>query len=210
MLVSGKSSAEKEREMFKLVGILITSIGICWAAVDPALVKKAEDYLNGIKTYKARIEQTNTNGTQQKGWFYMQRDGKKRFGKMRIEYDKPVTDLMVVDGRDFYFFDGQAKETNTYDIDSTPAAFLLRRKIDLHNDLKIIDKAEEGDELGLKVVRSGDDSGAALILKFSLKPIFKLNGWAVIDGQGLMTRVHLDNVQIGLDLDSSLFQYRSK
>ena len=115
---------------------------------------------------------------------------------------------MVVDGRDFHFYDGQAKETNSYDIDSTPAAFLLRRKIDLNGDLKIVDKAEDGKELGLKIIRSGDESGAALILKFSTNPIFKLNGWAVIDGQGLMTRVHLDDVKIGMDLDSSLFKYK--
>ncbi len=194
--------------MFKIVAILFGIVSIAGAKVDPALVTKVENYLNGIKTYQANIEQTNSNNTTQKGHFYMNRDGKKQFGKMRIEYDFPIKDLMVVDGRDFYFYDGQAKETNSYDIDSTPAAFLLRRKIDLKGDLKIVDKVEEGDELGLKIIRSGDESGAALILKFSVRPIFKLNGWAVIDGQGLMTRVHLNNVKIGMDLEPSLFTYK--
>ncbi len=194
--------------MLKTILTFLTLTSLSFAKVDPNLVKKVENYLNGIKTYQATIDQTNSNNTTQKGRFYMHRDGKKTFGKMRIEYDKPVKDLMVVDGRDFYFYDGQAKETNSYDIDSTPAAFLLRRKIDLNGDLKIVDKAEDGKELGLKIIRSGDESGAALILKFSTNPIFKLNGWAVIDGQGLMTRVHLDDVKIGMDLDSSLFKYK--
>ncbi len=194
--------------MFKIVAILWGIVSVAGAKVDPALVTKVENYLKGIKTYQANIEQTNSNNTTQKGRFYMNRDGKRTFGKMRIEYDKPVRDLMVVDGRDFYFYDGQAKETNSYDIDSTPAAFLLRRKIDLKGDLRIVDKVEDGDELGLRIIRSGDESGAALILKFSVRPIFKLNGWAVIDGQGLMTRVHLDNVEIGMDLEPSLFAYK--
>jgi outer membrane lipoprotein-sorting protein len=178
------------------------------AAVDPALIKKVEDYLNGLKTYRARILQINDNGSTQKGWFYMERGGKKQFGKMRIEYDAPIKDLMIVDGHNFIFYDGQAKEKNTYDIDATPAAFLLRRKIDLHHDLKIVEKAVDGTDLGLKVIRSGDESGAALILKFSTSPIFKLNGWAVIDPQGLMTRVHLEDVNIGINLDGNLFKYK--
>ena len=194
--------------MLKLIFTFFILVSFSFAKVDPALVKKVQDYLNGIKTYQATIDQTNSNNTTQRGRFYMHRDGKKTFGKMRIEYDRPVKDLMVVDGRDFYFYDGQAKETNSYDIDSTPAAFLLRRKINLNGDLKIIDKAEDGNELGLKIIRSGDESGAALILKFSTNPIFKLNGWAVIDGQGLMTRVHLSDVKIGMDLDSNLFKYK--
>lgn len=194
--------------MLKTILTFLTLTSLSFAKVDPDLVKKVENYLNGIKTYQATINQTNSNNTTQKGRFYMHRDGKKTFGKMRIEYDKPVKDLMVVDGRDFYFYDGQAKETNSYDIDSTPAAFLLRRKIDLNGDLRIVDQAQDGKELGLKIIRSGDESGAALILKFSTNPIFKLNGWAVIDGQGLMTRVHLDDVKIGMDLDSSLFKYK--
>ncbi len=194
--------------MLKTILTFLTLTSLSFAKVDPDLVKKVENYLNGIKTYQATIDQTNSNNTNQKGRFYMHRDGKKTFGKMRIEYDKPVKDLMVVDGRDFYFYDGQAKETNSYDIDSTPAAFLLRRKIDLNGDLKIVDQAQDGKELGLKIIRSGDESGAALILKFSTSPIFKLNGWAVIDGQGLMTRVHLDEVKIGMDLDSGLFKYK--
>ncbi|MBW8309000.1 MAG: outer membrane lipoprotein carrier protein LolA [Candidatus Paracaedibacteraceae bacterium] len=192
------------RTMMATLGMIVAT----QAAVEPALIKKVEDYLNGIKTYRARILQTNNNGSIQKGWFYMERGGKKQFGKMRIEYEAPIKDLMIVDGREFIFYDGQAKEKNTYDIDATPAAFLLRRKIDLHNDLKIVDKAVDGNELGLKVIRSGDESGAALVLKFSTSPIFKLNGWAVIDPQGLMTRVHLEEVNIGMNLDANLFKYK--
>lgn len=183
-----------------------TSVSI--QPVEASLVKKVEDYLNGIKTYRARILQTNANGSMQKGWFYMQRGGKSQFGKMRIEYDAPVKDLMVVDGRDFIFYDAQAKETNTYDIDSTPAAFLLRRKIDLRHDLKVVEKATDGNEIGLKIIRTGDESGAALILKFATVPIFKLNGWAVMDPQGLLTRVHLEEVNIGITLDEKLFKYK--
>jgi outer membrane lipoprotein-sorting protein len=179
------------------------------APVEAPLVKKVEDYLNGIKTYQARILQTNSNGTTQKGSFYMDRGGNQAFGKMRIEYDAPVKDLMVVDGQKFTFYDAQAKETNRYDIDTTPAAFLLRRTIDLHKDLKIIEKVTEGNEIGLKIIRTGDESGAALILRFSTDPIFKLNGWAVIDAQGLLTRVNLEDVKIGVGLDQKLFKYES-
>ncbi len=196
--------------MFSILRILGATLAMTFsiqAAVEPALVKKVEDYLNGIKTYRARILQTNDNGSTQKGWFYMERGGKKQFGKMRIEYDTPIKDLIIVDGREFIFYDSQAKEKNTYGIDATPAAFLLRRKIDLHNELKIMEKAVDGNDLGLKVIRSGDESGAALILKFSTAPIFKLNGWAVIDPQGLMTRVHLEEVNIGMNLDANLFKY---
>lgn len=196
-------------QFFRITCAAIAMAATACAAVDVPLVKKIETYLNGIKTYKARIIQTNNNGSVQKGWFYMERGGKKKFGKMRIQYDAPIKDLMVVDGRNFIFYDAQAKEENTYDIDSTPAAFLLRRKIDLHDDLRIVESQQQGDELGVKVIRAGDESGAALILKFSTAPFFKLNGWAVIDPQGLMTRVHLEDVTIGMPLDESLFKIKN-
>lgn len=176
------------------------------AGVDKTFVQKVENYLNGIKSYRATISQLNNNGAIQSGHVYILRDGVKSYGKMRIEYDAPIKDLIVVDGNNFVFYDSQSNETSVYDVEATPAAFLLRRRVDLQKNLKVVRQlTHEDGTIHLTVVRPGEESSAALILQFATKPLLKLNGWAITDPQGLTTQVQLKDVNIGVPLDSSLF-----
>jgi outer membrane lipoprotein-sorting protein len=176
---------------------------------NPETVKKVEAYLNGIKTYRATIHQTSDTGERRTGRIYMLRDGKKTYGKLRIEYAPPVQDLFIVDGERCKFYDAQAKEMRDFSVEDTPASFLLARRIDLRGNLKVVDQVNLPDgSLRLKVVRSGDESGSHLILKFSTKPFLKLNGWSVRDPQGITQEVHLENVEIGASLSPDLFQFK--
>lgn len=194
-----------------IMGMLTPLMAAPDGSIDMAFVQKVENYLNGIKSYRATISQLNNDGATQSGHVYMLRDGVKSYGKMRIEYDPPVKDLIVVDGQDFIFYDSHTKEKNVYDVDATPAAFLLRRHVDLRQDLKVIrQRTHEDGTVHLTVVRPGEESAASLTLQFATKPMLKLNGWAVTDPQGLTTQVQLKDVNIGINLDPSLFSMSSK
>lgn len=200
----------KKIPLFGLLSLSLLSSS--WAStVDSTLVKKVENYLNGIKSYRATIAQKDDRGTERTGHMYMLRDGLKAFGKMRIEYDPPLPDLVVADGSDLItIYDAASKEKNAYDIDATPAAFLLRNKIDLQNDLRVVDqKVQEDGTTSFKVVRGNDTSGA-LTLQFSTHPLLKLNGWSITDPQGIVTDVQLSDVNIGIDLDPNLFIFKDK
>lgn len=178
--------------------------------VDPQMVKKIQDYLNGIHSYRATLYQRRSDGNQRTGHIYLLKDGKQSYGKLRIEYDPPVKDLIVVNGSEFIFYDDQAREKNTYDIESTPAAFLLRRQINLQGDLKVVEQVKVGENtLWIKVVRSDDESGASMGIEFSTYPMLKLNGWSVVDTNGVVTQVHLEDVNIGIQLDPNLFVWKN-
>lgn len=176
---------------------------------DPQTVKKIETYLNGIKSYRASIQQRSDTGDSRTGKIYMLRDGKKSYGKLRIEYAPPVKDLFVVNGEECQFYDAQAQETQRLGVDDTPASFLLAKHIDLNGRLKVVDQKQDSNgDLNLKVVRSGDESGGYLVLKFSMEPFVKLNGWSLKDHQGISHDIHLDDVNIGISLDPSLFTFK--
>lgn len=195
--------------MKKNIAVFIAFLGTAFAGTpDPKIVQKVETYLNGIKSYRATIEQTSDTGESRSGHIYMLRDGKKTYGKLRLEYDAPAKDLFIVDGEQCRFYDAQAKESQDLNVDDTPASFLLAKRIDLANRLKVVDQTITGTDVRLKVVRSGDESGGFLVLKFSMDPILKLNGWSLKDPQGITHEIHLENVNIGIELDSKLFVIR--
>ena len=59
------------------------------------IVQKAESYLNSLKTLKANFTQmAQWNQTNVTGDFYLSRPGKLRF-----DYDPPVEDFIVADGK---------------------------------------------------------------------------------------------------------------
>lgn len=176
---------------------------------DAGTVKKIEDYLNGIKSYRATIHQTTDSGEKRTGHIFMLRDGQEKYGKLRIEYAPPVADLFVVDGKTCKFFDHQANEIQNFNVDDTPASFLLSRHIDLKNNLKVIDQTTGSDgTLRLKIVKSGDESGSFLTLKFSTAPILKMNGWSIMDPQGITQEIQLEDVNIGIPLEANLFRFK--
>src|ERR1700722_14743297 len=73
-------------------------------AGDQPVIQAAQDYLNGIVTLQARFTQTSSDGKRATGTFLL-----KRPGRLRFEYDKPVTDFIVADGSLIYYYDWQMK-----------------------------------------------------------------------------------------------------
>lgn len=194
-----------------LFGSMILISSALAGTPDPKTVQKIENYLNGIKSYRATIHQTMDTGEKRTGHIYMLRDGQKTYGKLRIEYAPPVEDLFVVDGESCKFYDSQANEVQSFNVDDTPASFLLARRIDLKNNLKVVDQTTSDDgTLKLKIVKSGDESGGYLTLKFSTNPILKMNGWSIKDPQGITQEIQLEDVNIGIDLDANLFRFKKK
>lgn len=171
-----------------------------------AQIKKVQDYLNGIRTLRATFSQDNPNGTMASGTMYLKRLGKESFGKLRLDYAPPNLTKIIANGEILRHEDGDTKEINEYSIDSTPASFLLRHKIDFFNDLEVKKMDAKGEKIYLTVVRPGDE-GVTLTLIFVTSPMLRLQEWTVIDGQANETHVVLENVEIGVPLDERLFKF---
>ncbi len=167
-------------------------------------VKRIQDYLKGIKTFKATISQINPDQQHLTGTVYINRNTQTEYGKLRIEYDQVGQDLVIADGIKFVLHNPQTKENTIYEIDQTPAAFLLQKNLDLEGDFTVKSLKEHNGEVELMMTKFG--AGDAFVtLKFSAVPMLTFNGWVVMDAQGNRTDVTLKDVVIGIDLAPSLF-----
>ena len=177
-------------------------------AVDPAAplpgqaeISAVEQYLNGIHTMKARFLQTANDGKSTTGDFYM-----KRPGRLRFEYDKPVKDLIVADGLQIHYYDGDMKQDSAAPISKSLADFFLRKNLKLSGDVRVSDLRRDNGLLYLTVVEAKDGLAGSLTLGFTENPL-QLKKWRVVDGQGQVTEVELLDTQVGIDIDSELFHY---
>ncbi|MDG5495940.1 outer membrane lipoprotein carrier protein LolA [Niveispirillum sp. BGYR6] len=172
-------------------------------ADQPALLAKAETYLNGITSLKSDFIQTADNGQSARGTFTLLRPG-----RMRISYAPPVENFIVADGKFVYFWDAEVKEQQNAPIGSTLADFLLRDKITLSGDVKITQVARDDGLLEITLVQAKDPGLGSLTLVFEEAP-FGLRKWRVLDAQGKLTEVALQNPEFGVKLDANQFYFRN-
>ena len=167
-----------------------------------ANIKIAEDYLNTLKTARARFVQTTHDGTQLVGTFYLQRPGKLKF-----EYDPPIEDFVVADGFFIYFYDSQLGEQTNAPIGQTLADFILRDDLKLRDDLTVTDIKTGGDLIQITAVQTSDPNAGSLTLGFSQDPI-ELKKWRIVDAQGLITEVELFYLKTDVKHASNMFVYK--
>ena len=166
------------------------------------LIPKIEAYFAGLNTAQADFKQTAPDGTQSTGKFYLSRPGKLRF-----QYDKPLTDFVVADGLFIYFYDGQLKQQTNAPISQTLADFILRKNLKLSGDLKVTKAQRGGGLLQVTMVQTSDPLSGSLTLGFTESPALSLKKWRVTDATGAITEIELFNLKRGVKLDKKLFRY---
>ncbi|TAL28072.1 MAG: outer membrane lipoprotein carrier protein LolA [Alphaproteobacteria bacterium] len=174
------------------------------AAADPGdlpIVHSAEAYLNGLVTLRARFTQTANDGATASGDFLL-----KRPGRLRFQYDKPVTDFIVADGMMIYYYDGQMKQQSSAPISKSLADFFLRKKLNLSGDIRVSDVKREDGKVLLTLVQAKDPLSGSLTLVLNENPM-ELKEWRVVDAQGLTTKVALSDAVTGIKLKDSYFHY---
>lgn len=164
-------------------------------------VEKAEAYLDALSTLKARFIQTGPDGQQIAGNFYLSRPG-----RMRFEYDPPVTDFIVADGTFIYYYDGEMKQTSNAPISHSLADFFLRPDLKLSGNISVGDVQRGGNLLQITLTQTDDPLAGSLILGLTENPM-SLKKWRVVDAQGLVTEIELFDSKTGIGLDRDLFRF---
>ncbi|MFQ6703166.1 MAG: LolA family protein [Alphaproteobacteria bacterium] len=169
------------------------------AAVDNALVKSAEKYLNSITGLAGTFVQT-ANGKQQNGDFSMLRPG-----RVRLDYDDMPVQL-IADGQDLYFFDKSLDQITTVPITSTPAGILVRKNIDLQNaDINVVETTDWKNSFALKMNLKGQEGLGYMTVVFDKSPV-KLNSWSVVDATGAKTDVAFRGLKEKTNFGKNYFQ----
>jgi outer membrane lipoprotein-sorting protein len=173
--------------------------GASMAAVDNALVGRAEKYLNGITGLTGDFVQTSGSRVD-RGVFSMLRPG-----RVRLDYNEMPVQL-IADGKDLYFFDKSLDQITTVPLTSTPAGILIRKNIDLRNaDINVVETRAGPDTFSLKMNLRGQEGLGHMTVVFDNKPV-KLNSWSVVDATGAKTDVAFHNMKTKTNFDKNYFQ----
>ena len=186
------------KKIFMFILSLFVS-SISYAAVDTALVGRAEKYLNSITGLAGDFVQTS-GARVDKGSFSMLRPG-----RVRLDYDNVPVQL-IADGKDLYFFDKSLDQITTVPLASTPAGILIRKNIDLRNaDIRVVETSEGPNTFSLKMNLRGQEGLGNMTVVFDNKPV-KLNSWSVVDATGAKTDVAFHNMKTKTNFGKDYFQ----
>ncbi len=156
-----------------------------------SLVNQVQSFLNGIHCLVANFIQTNPDQSQVQGKIWLVRGG-KGMGKMLLEYCAEQGQKILAKEGEFIIYDLHDKNETHYALEHTPAAFILKPRINLQKDVTVDSISKKEDHLQLVVTQPGDATGQSLTLYFSLYPngnLKALEQWVVLDMQGNQTLV---------------------
>ncbi len=172
------------------------------SAAEQGDVRRVEDYLNGMKTLRARFLQVDSRGGTAEGGLFISRPG-----KLRVDYDPPNPNLLIANNNLLIHYDRQLKAPAYLPLNSTPAGLLVRDHLTLSGDVTVTNIEHGPAVLRLTVTQTSDPRAGQVTFVFGERP-FVLNSWQVTDAQGAATRVTLYDVESGVTLDPKLFEFR--
>lgn len=168
-------------------------------AVKPS-VERVNAYFNGIAGMTADFTQIGPDGRRWEGKLHLLRPG-----KMRFEYKPPSPLEIVSDGRSVAVRDRKANTQDLYFVGQTPLKFLLRDKIDVARDSKVVSLTQQGNDAVLVIEDRQTVGGTSRIRLTFNNADMSLKQWIVTDPQGYDTRVQLANVDLTKRPDARLF-----
>ena len=164
-------------------------------------VANANDYLNSSPLMTADFVQVGADGNRTEGRLYVQKPG-----RMRFEYNKPASLEIIADGTSVAVRDKKLGTQDLYFIGQTPLKFLLKEKIDISRDTKILDISAEANSTSIFIEDKATLGGTSRIKLTFDSTSFALKQWKVVDPQGYETLVTLFNVDTTKRPDPSLFK----
>lgn len=145
-------------------------------ATKKVLIKHVQDYLNSVRSLKARFSQSDPkSGNLYQGSLVL-----RRGGKIRVQYDLPYGLIMVGSDGELRYYDQKMDKVNSTNTDSTPLGTLLLDVVDFEKDMKVLDIRKAFGTIRMLVTKEGVGNGGYLVLVFSDNPI-ALRQWIVMD-----------------------------
>ena len=192
----------------RTLALLATALALPAAAsaalppADAATVERIQRHLSAIATLQARFEQLNPDGSTSSGRVYIQRPG-----KMRFDYDPPSQILLIATDWRLIFWDGSIQQQNVIPLSQTPLGFLLGRSAELDAAYEVMGVSRRYGEIDVTLVLAESPDAGSATVTFAEEPL-ELRRWSVLDAQGLVTRVLLEDVHIDQPVDPKLFVWR--
>jgi outer membrane lipoprotein-sorting protein len=169
------------------------------SAEDKSDLGRIEAYLNQLKTLTADFLQIDDSGGILRGEIAISRPG-----KMRVTYNPPNKDFIIADGSFVHIWNDDLKAQTNVEQGSSLAEFILRDPVKLSGDVTVTKIQHFPAKIEVTLVQNNDPGAGSLILVFEDNPL-KLRQWKVIDAQGRLTGVTLENMSQGMTFPSNTF-----
>ncbi len=167
---------------------------------DRADIARVEEYVNSIRTLRARFVQLSQNGGRAQGTFYLSRPG-----RMRLEYDPPATLILIANGGQLQQYDTTLRQQQYVPLSSTPATYLVDT-LRLSGDITVTGVTRTPQNIEITIVKTRDPREGRITFIFQANPL-QLRNWTVTDSQNRIIRVTLSELQVGQPLDNALFRF---
>jgi outer membrane lipoprotein-sorting protein len=167
---------------------------------DRADITRIEEYINSIRTLRARFVQLSQNGGRSQGTFYLSRPG-----RLRLEYDPPGTMILIGNGGQLQQYDTSLRQQQYVPLSSTPATYLVDT-LRLSGDITVTGVARTPQSIEVTIVKTRDPREGRITFIFQSNPL-QLRNWTVVDSQNRLIRVTLSELQVGQPLDNALFRF---
>ncbi len=177
------------------------AVEIKFSAQDRNDIARIEDYLNGLHSISADFMQIDEQGGMMRGKIAIQRPG-----KMRVTYDVPNKDFIVCDGDWVHIWNEDLKSQTNVEQGSSLAEFILRDPIKLSGDVTITSFKRYPAKIELTLSETDDPATGSLTLVFEDHPLL-LRQWKVLDPQGHLTGVNLENQRADVEFPASTFRF---
>ncbi len=172
---------------------------------EAVLLQQAQNYLNSVRSMRARFQQASSTGKQATGTVYMRRPG-----RMRIEYDPPAEVLVVANGSYVIYEDGELEQVSYIGLGDTPLGILLRDEVKLSDPaITVTGMRRQAGMMEVDIVETEAPGQGTLTLVFMESPL-ELRSWRVRDAQTVEVAVTLLRPRFNVDLDGDLFSYRDR
>ncbi|WHQ47103.1 MAG: outer membrane lipoprotein carrier protein LolA [Candidatus Midichloria sp.] len=194
--------------------IFITFLSIIFSyklsgAQSQEIIKEVENYLNQIKTAKAKFKQVGPEkGMERTGFFYL---SKPR--KLKWEYLKPKKITVISNNNKVSYYDHDIEELTKIDQDHTLAKLLTTQNISLKNIVNIISVINHKNNIEIIASKKEEiseiDKYPYLVLNFKRKPKFTIDKIIVVNDEITSTEILLLNLDTNIKIDEAKFRFKN-
>jgi len=190
---------------FLLVGALLAACvqtpAPVLTAADQATLAQVQTYLDGLRQFHARFDQSGTDGNAD-GVLWLARPG-----RLRVEYTEPHPKLLLANHGRLLLADQVTGATTNLPVSRTPLDMLLSDKIDLSGPVTVTGVQRQPGALQVGLAKTAAPSQGRLTLQFAASPL-ALTGVVVQDASGHTNTLQLYGLIRDTTLDEALFHYR--
>jgi outer membrane lipoprotein-sorting protein len=188
---------------FTLSAALTATLITIPASAQTSALAPVSAHLKAVSTMQAAFSQVDQRGRTVTGQLSL-----KRPGKIRFQYQKGVSTLIVANGNSLYYIDYAVKQVQRWPIGNSPLGVLLNPDMDLSKFAKVIDSADP--RIVVVQVRDPKHPEYGLItMGFTKKADapggLMLQGWTTRDAQGNTTSIRLSNQQFNVPISDKTF-----